>query len=468
MGIRVAVLDDNPHVSWEGRTYPVNATFNRFLSAVLDVPGPDGSPAVEAIVHCVPLRAAETEPATLPLDPRLRVVGTAPFDGITGYLRHAPSLLRRNARILRPAIRDADLLWLKVPASNGPLAAMLAASAGVPRFGYVAGRAADVAAAQDRSGPGRLGARLVGGAYDALGRLVSVRGDRVVVGDRLTEGGIVTSLVTEAEVRPVEGRPWPATPDRIRIAWAGRVADGKGLDDLLAAMAVLAVRTDDRPHARLAILGDGPARDRLERLATWRGVGPQVDWRGYVADRGAYMAELGGADLFVFPSAAEGFPKVILDAMAAGVPVLARPVGWLRALVDGGCIEPLAGGPGRHRRRDRAPRGRSAAGAGAAPGRQHVRRRPHRPGRGGPARGSLALAVPRPALGLSTPDRRPEGPGQVPCPRVERHRALDRGRPARVGVSRLPAGGRPHRPRRAVAAAADRPAADPDRGDRRP
>jgi glycosyltransferase involved in cell wall biosynthesis len=345
MAIRLVVLDDNPHVSWDGRTYPVNATFHRFLAAVLDVPGPDGGPAVDTIVQCVPLRPAEAPPGTLPLDPRLEVVGTAPFDGIAGYLRHAPSLLRRNAGILRPVIRQADLLWLKVPASNAPLAASLARIAGVPRFGYVAGRAADVAAAQDRSAAGRLAARAVGRVYDGLGRVASIGGDRVVVGERLAEGGIVTSLVTDAEISPVEGLPWPATPDHFGIAWAGRVAEGKGLDDLLAALAVLAVRTDDRPHVRLAIVGDGPARDRLEAVATSRGVGPQVDWRGYVADRDAYMAALREADLFVFPSPAEGFPKVVLDAMAAGLPVLARPAGSLRALADGGLIAPLEGGP---------------------------------------------------------------------------------------------------------------------------
>src|SRR5258706_5948917 len=82
MGIRVVVIDDNPHVRWEGRVYPVNATFHRFLAGVLDVPGAP----VASIVHCVPLRDASVPPVTLPLDPRLKVVGTAPFDGIGGYL----------------------------------------------------------------------------------------------------------------------------------------------------------------------------------------------------------------------------------------------------------------------------------------------------------------------------------------------------------------------------------------------
>jgi hypothetical protein len=352
VGIRIAVLDDNAHVTWDDRVYPVNATFDRFLAAVLDVAGPDGSPAIEAIAHCVPLRPAESPPHTLPADPRLRIVGTAPFDGIAGYLRHAPSLLRRNLGILRPVIRESDLVWLKVPASNGPLAAMLAAAAGVARFGYVAGRAGEVAAGQDRRGLGGLGARLVGSAYDGLGRLASVRGDRVVVGERLADGGIVTSLLTAAEIRPIEGLAWPAAPGRLRIAWAGRAADGKGVEDLLRAVALVVERAasgrDDGRYGgdlHLSLLGDGPARPRLERLAADLGLGARIEWHGYVADREAYMARLREADLFVSPSRAEGFPKVVLDAMAAGLPILARPAGWLAGLVGPGLIEPFDGGP---------------------------------------------------------------------------------------------------------------------------
>jgi glycosyltransferase involved in cell wall biosynthesis len=52
------------------------------------------------------------------------------------------------------------------------------------------------------------------------------------------------------------------------------------------------------------------------------------------------MTLLRQADLFAFPSPAEGFPKVVLDAMAAGLPVVARPVGGLRELIAADLLEP--------------------------------------------------------------------------------------------------------------------------------
>jgi glycosyltransferase involved in cell wall biosynthesis len=338
MGIRVVVVDDNPHVSWEGRVHPVNATFHRFLAGVLDMAGKP----VSSIVNCVPLRPASAPPATGPLDSRLEVVGTAPFDGIGGYLRHATGLLRRNAAILRPVIAGADLVWIKVPASNGPLAGWLAARAGVPRFGYVAGSALAVARGRDLGLP----AQAVGLAYDLAGRVAGGR-HRIVVGrDIVDGGGIVTSLVEPEEIRDVAAAPWPAIPWRLRLAWAGRLAAGKGLEMLLDALALLAEREEAGHRVELVVLGDGPVRGSLEAQATRLGVADRIHWLGHVADRATYMDALASCDLFVFPSPAEGFPKVILDAMAVGMPVVATPSGELRSLRARGLTETIgARGP---------------------------------------------------------------------------------------------------------------------------
>jgi glycosyltransferase involved in cell wall biosynthesis len=333
MGIRVVVIDDNPHVRWEGHVYPVNATFHRFLAGVLDVPGAP----VASIVHCVPLREASAQPATLPLDPRLEVVGTAPFEGIGGYLRRAFSLVRHNAAVLRPVVASADLVWIKVPASNALLAGWLAWRAGVPRFGYVAGSALAVARGR-RLGPP---AQAVGLLYDVAGRLAGGR-HRIVVGRGIVDGGgIVTSLVEPDEIRYVGDAPWPAIPWRLRLAWAGRMAPGKGLEMLLAGFAAL-VREEAQGHrTELVLIGDGPTRPALEARAVALGIDERIHWLGYIADRATYMDALVSCDLFVFPSPAEGFPKVILDAMAAGLPVAATASGELGALGRAGIIESI-------------------------------------------------------------------------------------------------------------------------------
>ena len=267
------------------------------------------------------------------------MVGTAPFDGIAGYLRHAPALARRNAATLRPVIRAADLVWLKVPASNAPLAAVLARLAGVPRFGYVAGSAADVVAGQRRRGLARIGAGIVGRAYDGLGRLSSIGGDRVVVGRRLAGGGIVTSLVEAAEIRSTRSRTGPTRPGTSASPGPGGWWTARASTGCLALW-----RSWPRPPRagpggiRLTVIGDGPARPSLEAHAAKLGVADRVEWRGFMADRGPYLDALAAADVFVFPSPAEGFPKVVLDAMAAGLPVLATPSGALDEAIAAGAV----------------------------------------------------------------------------------------------------------------------------------
>jgi glycosyltransferase involved in cell wall biosynthesis len=328
-GIRLLVVDDNPHVAWAGRTHPVNATFHRFLAAVLDVPG---SP-VRELVHAVPVRPALGLPHSPPIDVRIMVVGTAPFDGIAGFIRHGPSVTRANRAILEPEIEAADLVWLKLPASNAALVSRLASRASTPRFGWIAGSAWRVAANQPRNQVVRLGAIAIGAAYDGIGRLAS--GDRrIVVGRDIVDGdGVVTSLVELAEIQDPGGQPW-AAHDPIRLAWAGRVAEGKGLDALLELLRGL-------PGAELVMIGEGPARRVLETRASRLGVGGRIEWRGFLADRDAYIAALAAADVFVHPSPAEGFPKVVLDAMAAGTPVAAVPAGGLAELARARLIAPI-------------------------------------------------------------------------------------------------------------------------------
>lgn len=326
MGIRLVVVDDNPHLSWEGRVYPANATFQQFVAGLLDLP----RAPVASITSCVPLQPATEAPATRPLDDRIQVVGTAPFDGIAGYLRHLRAMLRVNRPILRAAISEADVVWLKVPASNAPLAAAIARGAGVRRFGYVAGSARAVAQGRGLG----LSAQAVGLAYDVMGR-VAGEPHRVVVGEGLIDGdGIVTSLVRPEEIRVVGTTPWPAIPGRLRLAWAGRLAPGKGLEVLVDALALLAADETAGDRVELVLVGDGPARESLEARAADLGIGDRIQWLGYLADRGTYLDALASCDLFVFPSPAEGFPKVILDAMAVGLPVVAARSGQLGPLVS--------------------------------------------------------------------------------------------------------------------------------------
>jgi glycosyltransferase involved in cell wall biosynthesis len=107
----------------------------------------------------------------------------------------------------------------------------------------------------------------------------------------------------------------------------GRVSEEKRLGILLDAFA--RVRRD-APGARLAIVGDGPAREKYEELA-----GPGISFLGEL--HGPSLADVyANADVFCFPSTTDTFGQVLLEAGASGLPVVAAAVGGATELVENG------------------------------------------------------------------------------------------------------------------------------------
>jgi len=90
---------------------------------------------------------------------------------------------------------------------------------------------------------------------------------------------------------------------------------------LLQAFARLSARW---PEARLLLVGHGPEEPRLRTLADALGVSPRVDFLGEQPDVAPYLKQM---DLYVQASVAEGMPNSVLEAMAAGLPVVATAVG---------------------------------------------------------------------------------------------------------------------------------------------
>lgn len=326
-GLRLAVLDDGLFVrTYAGELRPLSATFNRFVEAVAR------TGQFEDVRYIVPvrhLRIWEVEPALDPVDESLlEIVPTSFFSGIADYLVRAAYLAPRNWGPIERAIAEADLLWLRLPASNALLALAATRRHRVPYFVWLAGSAAGVARAQHRPWPLGWAARAVGGAYDAVGALAARSGPLITL-----DADLFASVVSQAEVEqtramaaPMRGSsPW-------RVVWAGRMAGGKGLPELVEAIQLL---VDGGSDVTLVLIGDGPSRPSIERLLA-RLPAERVEDYGYVGDRDAYMTLLRSGDVLVHPSRAEGVPKVLVEAMAAGLPIVAADAGAVRGVLDDG------------------------------------------------------------------------------------------------------------------------------------
>ncbi|MEM7001923.1 MAG: glycosyltransferase family 4 protein [Pseudomonadota bacterium] len=142
----------------------------------------------------------------------------------------------------------------------------------------------------------------------------------------------VVKIPNSVPAWPVATRqPRPLHATGRTVVSLGRLAPEKGLDVLLAAWQAI----PQRPQSwRLLIGGEGPERARLGQLAQDQS---QVEFVGLVNDVPEFLAQ---ADLLVLPSRYEGFPNVLLEALHAGVPVIASdcefgPRDIVREDVDG-------------------------------------------------------------------------------------------------------------------------------------
>jgi glycosyltransferase involved in cell wall biosynthesis len=105
------------------------------------------------------------------------------------------------------------------------------------------------------------------------------------------------------------------------VATAGRLSPEKGTAFFLQAMPAVAKWF---PMARFVVFGSGSLKAQLEARAQKLGLGMSLRFAGFVPD---FAELLPGVDLLVNPSLSEVMPNVVLEAMAAGVPVIATNVG---------------------------------------------------------------------------------------------------------------------------------------------
>lgn len=133
----------------------------------------------------------------------------------------------------------------------------------------------------------------------------------------------------DAEARAPLAEPLFTAPTSLLVVAVARLAPEKRLDRLLTALAVV---RRELPTVRAVLVGDGPERSRLTTLAD--GLGLLPDGLRLLGHRPDVAAILRASDVLVLTSDHEGFPNVILEAMAASRPVVTTPAGDAALVVE--------------------------------------------------------------------------------------------------------------------------------------
>lgn len=301
------------------------------------------------------------------------MVGFWPFGTLYGY-----TLLTRYTY-------DLVNTWFAVP--SGPTGVHLAAASGVPHVLTLAG--GDVYDPAKRYTPdkSRLLAAVVRRVLRAADMRVAVSSDlarRAVAlygcppPLEVISLGLASAMPSAASSgpyrpagEPPDRRALGLDPDAVYVVSLARLVRRKNLTALVEACAAVRVG-----NVRLLLLGDGPERLPLEQLARERGFANRIQFKGFV-DETEKQALLRAADIFALPSLHEAFGLVYLEAMQAGLPVIATRTGGQEDFLDEGLtahlVEPgdpvglvealdrLAGDPAARRRMGTAARAAAAA-----------------------------------------------------------------------------------------------------------
>ncbi|MBB1472354.1 glycosyltransferase [Luteimonas sp. MC1782] len=255
------------------------------------------------------------------------------YPGLPGLSRASNGMV--GAWALTPRLRafapDVVLAYWVYP--DGHAALMASRRLGLPCI--IGARGSDI---HVRSGISRrLTRRALLGADAVL--TVSEAMRRAAIGDYGVEPARVRTIVNGIDTAVFHRRDRGRMRDLLGIAgqaklvtYVGRFVEAKGMHELLAAFAALAARD---PDVALALVGDGVMRSQLAAMVESAGLAHRVHMPGGLEP--AQVAEwISASNVLALPSWSEGYPNVLVEAVACGCPVVASDVGGAREIIHAG------------------------------------------------------------------------------------------------------------------------------------
>jgi glycosyltransferase involved in cell wall biosynthesis len=266
-------------------------------------------------------------------DPRVEIAPLPETRGEAQVLRAMPAMIRQAHRV----VPRADVVHARMPDYTGVIGSLVARRYRVPCFHQII---ADWSEEAKRTSPWRKGGlglllKMHLHLYDWIERRVSAgqlvfaqgRSCHAKHARRAAAHLAVSSAHRASDVRA--GRPRFTSPPW-RILNVARLTQVKNQALLLRGLAEL--RRRGQPW-ELTLVGDGPHRGPLEATARKLGLDGVVEFAGMVEHGPSLWEEYDRADVFALTSRSEGTPKVLLEAMARGLPVVASDVSGVPTVV---------------------------------------------------------------------------------------------------------------------------------------
>ncbi|MFI0435954.1 MAG: glycosyltransferase [Parachlamydiaceae bacterium] len=151
----------------------------------------------------------------------------------------------------------------------------------------------------------------------------------ILLRERFSYQGGGTVIHSIIDPPPLSFKPKKSPHPRLNLIFFGNIFQGKGVDILVKAFKIV---LKSYPYSKLTIIGRGPCLDEIKQLATDLHLTENIRFLGYL-ERKKIFDEMENSDIFCLPSFSEGCPCSIIEAMSAGLPVIATTVGGIPELV---------------------------------------------------------------------------------------------------------------------------------------
>jgi glycosyltransferase involved in cell wall biosynthesis len=330
--LRLAVYTDYEYTSDGVRRYGQRA-FVVFLEALR-----------EHVERLVLVGRFDPKPGTshYPLHEETELVGLPHYESLGNPLSVARSLVLSVVRFWR-LLDEVDTVWVLGPYPHSILLAVMTAAR---RRTLILGVRQDMPVYVRSRRPGRRWMHWSADLLEAIWRLLARRYAVVVVGPELERKYLdgharsvlatTVSLVSERDLavaaEAVAARNYDG---ELTLLTVGRLDAEK--NPLLLADIMLALQAGER-RWRLLVCGDGPMREQLHERLTELGLLERVELLGYVPIDGGLLDLYRTSHAFLHVSWTEGFPQVLVEAFATGLPTVATAVGGVPAAATGAAL----------------------------------------------------------------------------------------------------------------------------------
>ncbi|RKX93784.1 MAG: hypothetical protein DRP84_07950 [Spirochaetes bacterium] len=272
----------------------------------------------------------------------IEIVELPGFKGVIDFIRKSIWILPKLIPVLHKEIKKSDAVMVMHDDFLGLITLLQARKQKKPHLLFLGGNQVEVVR-NKYTGLKRWGAIYLAHLFEKIDQYWMDHGLTVLVtGREMIERLLAperyiypyfTSLISDEDI--IYRKPRDISSNSTNILYAGFLTENKGVHILLEAFARFREKYHT-PDIKLHLAGDGYFRPKLEEICQQLKITENVIFYGFIGDKEKLKQLFREADMFVLPSKSEGIPKVLLEAMAYGVPILTTNVGGIPDIIEDG------------------------------------------------------------------------------------------------------------------------------------